>query len=277
MLTRSLAGRDLGRARAILDGGGGTRAARAPMPLESAAPGVEASAGGETYWLIRRRLAEVSGDDVAVQKRYAAVVRGAGQRLDELSASAGLCHVANGRPEGPLFMDIETCGLAGSCIFLIGTMAFRRGQLHFEQLLARHYGQEPAILSAFAERLAGAAALVTFNGKSFDMTQIRDRCAFHGVDLPAPPPHCDLLHDARRAWRRSLPNCRLQTLEQYLCNRRRVGDIPGHMIPDAYHRFVADGDAAAIKAICHHNLLDLLTMSQLVCCLLTGQAANVDG
>ena len=279
MLTRSLAAGQTSRAEEVLASLGRrprlTRPPGEPLPLAKVAPGTEAAGGRGAYWLIRRPLSEFSGDDAAVQRQYAAVLRGARQRFDELDASPALCHVADGKPDGPLFLDIETCGLAGACIFLVGLMQYRDGQLIFEQHFARHYGEEPAILAAFAERLAAAETLITFNGKAFDMTNLRERAAFHGVELGREPPHCDLLHESRRRWRKALPNCRLQTLERYLCKRRRVGDIPGADIPEAYHRFVRDSDAAQIKAILHHNLLDMLTMSQLLCAILTGEQPDV--
>ena len=285
MLTRSLASGDIKGAEEVLRGGeerpgrrpaASTPPARGPMSLEEAAPGRETASAAGKLWLVRRSLAEISGDYLEVQRDYAAVLRGARQRFDELIASEALCHIANGPPEGPLFLDIETCGLVGSCIFLVGVMFFHEDRFTFEQYLARHYGEEAAAISAFAKRLATAQTLVTFNGKAFDMTNLRERAAFHGLDLGAEPPHCDLLHESRRRWRGSVPNCRLQTLEQYLCKRRRVGDIPGSAIPDAYHRFVAEGDATQIKTILHHNLLDLLTMSQLLYAVLTGEQVDVD-
>ena len=279
ILTRSLATGDIKRAEEMLRArraGRQRRAPAKPLRLAKAAPGRTARAGGIAYWLIRRTLRDVSDDLADVQREYAAVLRGAGHRFDELAASPALCRIADGAPEGPLFMDIETCGLAGACIFLIGVMTYRDGDLLFEQFLARHYGEEPAILTAFARRLARADSLVTFNGKSFDMTSIRDRAVFHGLALPETPAHCDLLHESRRRWRGDLPNCRLQTIEQHLCRRRRSGDIPGADIPDAYHGWVADGDARPIAAIVHHNLLDLLTMSQILCAVLTGRGPDVD-
>lgn len=285
MLTRSLAAGDVQAAQSILKAHarppagaapGGDDIIGPPIDLVAAAPGIEIALPHGAFWHVRRTLAEISGDCAAIQGEYAAVLRGSRQRFDELEASAALCHIANGAPESPLFMDLETCGLAGTPIFLVGLMSWQGEQLVFDQFLARHYGEEPAILAYFAERLAGHSVLVTFNGKSFDMPQVRERSAFHGLEIEHEPPHCDLLHESRKRWRKSLPNCRLQTLEQYLCNRRRVGDIPGSAIPDAYHRFVADGNARQMKAILHHNLLDLLTMSQLLCLLLTGQDPVVD-
>lgn len=287
ILTRSLAEGDLQAAQKVLrsatkDKGlpaqgrtsqpeAASATAPGPLGLEEAVPGVETIHPLGKYWLVRRRLNQVSDDYLDVQRRYRSVLRGSRQRIDELAASPGLCLLSAAQPEEPLFLDLETCGLAGCPIFLVGLMSFSQGHLVFEQFLARHYGEEQAILAEAAGRIDQAGVLVTFNGKAFDMNMLRERWAFHGIESRAKPPHCDLLHESRRLWRGSVPNCRLQTLEQCLCNRRRVGDIPGCAIPQAYHDFVADGDARQLKAILHHNLLDLLTMAQLLCSALTGE------
>ena len=261
--------------------GNGTRpdaaAARdRPIALEDIAAGKEQSNRAGTFWWIHRRLAEVCPNETRLQRDYEAVLRGARQRFDELAASASLCRVADGGPEDPLFLDIESCRLDGNRIFLVGLMRFRMGRLVFDQFLARHYGEEPAILAAFAEQLAQAGVLVTFNGKAFDMTCLRERAAFHGLDLPAEPVHLDILHEARRQWRSLLPDCRLVTLERWLCRRHRPGDVPNNRVSDAYHRFVTGVDVRAIGAILHHNLLDLLTLGQLLCLLLTNEQPDVD-
>jgi uncharacterized protein YprB with RNaseH-like and TPR domain len=282
-LVRSLARGDFAGAREILTpqqsaADGATEAAKSrpgPFPLRRACPGVEAPvttpAGEARHWLIRRTLGEVAPDSLSLAREYASVVRGARQNFDELGASAELCRAADLQPGDLLFLDIETCGFSGCAIFLIGMMRYAEGQLIFEQCLARNYAEEPAILQAFFDRLGETAELVTFNGKAFDMTLIRDRAIFHGLELPEREvPHLDLLHESRRRWRGEVPNCRLQTLERLLCGRHRSGDIPGFAIPDAYHGFVESSDARPIAEIVHHNLLDMMTMAQLLCVLLTG-------
>ena len=243
-----------------------------PIALHEACGGATAADSlGRPCWLIRRTLAEVEGESTALAGDYARVLRGARQRFDELAATAALCHAADAKPEDLLFMDTETCGLAGCMIFLVGIMFFADDQLVFEQWLARDYSEEAAILQAFADRYGQAGVLVTFNGKSFDMTQIRDRWVFHAIESPwTDPPHLDLLHESRRRWKGQLKRFTLQTLERHFCGRHRTGDIPGAAIPAAYHDFVASGDARRMKDILHHNLLDLLTMAQLVTILLTG-------
>ena len=226
ILTQSLLRGDIDGARKVLETTAASGAPSAPptdvpapdagpLDLAAACPGVSTELatpqGAMKFWMVRRRLAEIAPDCADVSARYAAVLRGAGQRLDELEASVGLCHAANAAPEDLLFMDIETCGLAGTAIFLVGTMAYDGTDLVFEQHLARDYSEEPAILHAFADKCAAASLLVTFNGKSFDMNQIRDRCAFHGIDSLEDQklPHLDLLHEARKRWKKSVPNCRL--------------------------------------------------------------------
>ena len=285
MLLRSVSRGDIPRAKELLratetpDGFGEDAAqgppTRSPLTVAEACPGAEhivnTPAGEAKCWLIRRPLRDVAPDSLSTARRYAAVLRGARQNFDELAASAALCQVGDLSPGDLLFMDTETCGLSGAMVFLVGLMSYQGRQLVFEQYLARNYAEEAGMLQAFADRLAASGALVTFNGKAFDMTMIRERCAFHAVELAdLRAPHLDLLHESRRRWRGQLPNCRLQTLERYLCSRHRVGDIPGHAIPQAYHDFVRTGDARRLKDILHHNMLDLLTMADLLSAILTG-------
>ena len=168
-------------------------------------------------------------------------------------------------PDRAMFLDLETCGFAGSPIFLIGLVYSDGGRLVVDQLLARDYTEERAILDTLWRIAAGHDVLVTFNGKSFDWPMVRDRTFFHRLNDGGSEPavHFDLLHHARRKWKRVLPNCRLQTLERYVCGRLRRGDIPGSQIPAAYHQYVRSGDARQMVSVLHHNALDLVTLAQL--------------
>jgi uncharacterized protein YprB with RNaseH-like and TPR domain len=170
-------------------------------------------------------------------------------------------------PEGALFMDTETTGLAGSMVFLLGGMRVTRERIVLRQVFARDYREERALLSAWIEMLGGAGMLVSFNGKAFDVPVLQDRLGYHGIASPPVPAHLDLLHAARRRWRDVLPDCRLQTLEWRVCGRRRAGDIPGEEIPDVYHRFVRTGDSADVVNVFHHNALDLITLADIALAL----------
>jgi len=167
-------------------------------------------------------------------------------------------------PEDTLFLDIETTGLGNTPVFLIGTMECESDGFVFKQYFARDYSEEASILSAFAERIGHTRVLVTFNGKSFDMPYLQNRAVATAIELPHPKHHVDLLHEARRAFGRTLPNHKLQTLEQIVCGRYREDDIPGAEIPAAYHEFVRTGNARKIGLILQHNLYDLLTMADLM-------------
>jgi uncharacterized protein YprB with RNaseH-like and TPR domain len=195
-----------------------------------------------------------------------------------------------------LFLDLETCGFAGSMVFLAGLAWHDQGRLVIDQLLARNYAEERSVLEALWQIVARNRVLVTFNGKSFDWPMVRDRSTRHHLgsdvrgehaatistwagrrrlagdsDSQSELVHCDLLHHARRRWKHVLPNCRLQTLERYVCRRSRRHDLSGALVPAAYHEFVRSGETGRVAAILQHNALDLATLAQLAFRLITDQ------
>jgi uncharacterized protein YprB with RNaseH-like and TPR domain len=175
------------------------------------------------------------------------------------------------RPEEVCYLDLETTGLSMAPLFLVGLMYTERDRLVVDQLFARDYTEEPAVLGFTSAFLARFKALVTFNGIRFDVPFIRERMTITGIDFVETGIHIDLLPLARKVVKRKTPNHKLQTLESYLCRRKRIGDVAGSEIPDVYHEFVRTGNAADIAAVFHHNRLDLLTMLQLVTIFLSKQ------
>ena len=166
--------------------------------------------------------------------------------------------------ERALFLDLETGGLQSSPVFLAGTMHWNGEDFVLRQYFARHYGEEATLLAAVNEQARGFEYLVTFNGRSYDAPFLGGRAVIHGVPLALPPQHLDLLHAARRRWKRVLPDCKLQTLERHLCRRRRSGDVPGEEVPGLYHDFVRSGDPYRLVPVFHHNLLDVITMAEIL-------------
>lgn len=191
--------------------------------------------------------------------------------LDEFSATespvqrylAATCAAGPFLPEDVLFIDIESTGLGHSPLFLIGTLAWEDDDLLVRQYLARDYAEERAATALFIDAAVEKRLLVSFNGKSFDWPFIRARAAYNGLPFTLAPAHFDLLHTARRLWRGTLPNCKLQTLEHHICGRLRHDDIPGAEIPDAYHAYVRTGNASQLVQILKHNMLDLITLAEL--------------
>ncbi len=188
-------------------------------------------------------------------------------------------------PRGTLFLDLETCGFAGSMVFLAGVVWHVGEELVVDQLLARDYAEEKALLETLWQIASHNRVLITFNGKSFDWPMVHDRSTRHhlgpirrgSASMGASGPreswgkndqrpelvHCDLLHHARRRWKAWLPNCKLQTLERFICRRSRRDDLPGAQVPAAYHQFVRTGQTDQVGAILRHNALDLLTLVQI--------------
>jgi uncharacterized protein YprB with RNaseH-like and TPR domain len=167
-------------------------------------------------------------------------------------------------PHRTVVIDIETCGLAGMPIFLIGLLLPDVRPLTVTQLFARRPAEEPAILAAVARILATRDMWVSFNGKSFDEPFIRERAALHRVPLPATRVHVDVLHAARRAWRETLPNCRLVTLEEHVLRRPRVGDVPSSDVPALYQHYVRTGHARPLRPVLEHNQIDIVSTTELL-------------
>jgi uncharacterized protein YprB with RNaseH-like and TPR domain len=200
------------------------------------------------------------------------------QFLKELVAAAGhaveptvvmdveFAALVGALPDRALLLDLETCGLAGAALFLIGLLRQIDGAPTIELLMARNYAEEAAVLESFWQIVADHDILMTFNGKSFDWPMVHERSIRHRLQTcggDRPLQHLDILHHARRRWRRHLPDCRLQTLERIVCRRHRTGDIPGHRIPAVYAEFVRTGFERDIDAVLHHNALDLVTLFDL--------------
>jgi hypothetical protein len=219
-------------------------------------PGLARGVSEGEYYELRTPVAAYGDWAVAAIDRWLGAMR-AGHLAGHNAAAA------KALPEGVVFMDTETTGLNNEPLFLVGLLSLDEGEPVLTQLLARHYGEEPAVLAEAARRLHAADLLVTYNGASFDVPYVRNRLRYHRLSAPRFAPHLDLLPVARRRLGRSLGNCRLQTLERHLCGRERVGDIAGADIPQAYHDFVADGDAGRLRQIVNHNSLDLLTLAEL--------------
>ena len=180
------------------------------------------------------------------------------------SAETEIAALARAGLERALFLDLETCGLSASPVFLAGTMHWNGSDFVLRQYFARHYGEEATLLAALHEASRAVDFLVTFNGKSYDAPFLRNRALLHGVRLMLPPCHVDLLHTARRRWGGELRDCRLQTLERHLCRQWRSGDVPSDEIPGLYHDFVRHGDPYRLLPVFHHNLLDVITMSEIL-------------
>lgn len=167
-----------------------------------------------------------------------------------------------------VFLDTETTGLAGGAgtyIFLVGVGYFEEDRFCVRQYFMRDFNEERALLSALNDLLTNFKAVVTYNGKTFDLPLMKSRYIMSGMKMSLEDPyHFDLLYPARRLWKRRLENCSLSTVERDILGVIRDDDVPGYLIPEIYFRYLRTKDARAIKQVFEHNLQDILSLVALV-------------
>ncbi len=233
------------------------------VSLQEVAQGIVTSAPlGPDYFHIEAPAESLEAEAALIHRRFIGLT--GHPHADAVVRLAHTCNSERISPEEIVFVDLETTGLSTTPVFLIGTMECGVDGFVFKQYFARTFEEEASILAAFAERLKTTRLVITFNGKSFDMPFLVNRAVANRMKMPIPEFHLDLLHEARRVYRGELPNCKLQTLEYYICGRSRDDDIPGAEIPAAYKAFVRTGNADKIGLILMHNLYDILTMADLM-------------
>ncbi|GEM_PF-534617 len=260
------------------DAGGNGETPVIPRPrkhvsLEAAADwsGIEKTNEDGAFYFVERRIARIWTGGEDFQPKYRAVMVRGMMRPPVEALHEDIRALLGVPDERRIYLDLETLGLGGERVFLIGLLRSSGEEIVVRQLLARDYSEEAAIIRHLMLDDEPWDAVVTYNGKSFDIPTLRSRAAVHHLPQPEPAVHVDLLHEARRRWGRLLPDCRLQTIEMRVCRRSRRGDIPGHEIPQAYHDFVKTGNAHKLEAIMKHNALDLLTLAQVIHAILSGE------
>ncbi|MGD2177659.1 MAG: ribonuclease H-like domain-containing protein [Anaerolineae bacterium] len=163
------------------------------------------------------------------------------------------------------FLDTETTGLSagtGTMAFIVGFGSFVDDTFEVRQYFLRDPGDEPAMVEALLDHLPSFEALVSFNGRAFDVPIIENRFILARL---APPTrdmlHVDLLHPARRLWRYALSSCALTSLEREVLGvRRHQADVPSGLIPYLYRDYLRTGDARDMKRVLYHNKIDILSM-----------------
>ena len=239
------------------------------MNIEEALNGEVYENEGGVFFRIKKSLKELIEDSEQFICYYRYIFKAGGYSGNLEMLHPDMKKFFNLDCEQALFLDLETCGLTNSPLFLVGIMYFKDNDFISEQLLARDYTEEEAVIVYLEEVMQNFSLLVTFNGKSFDYPYLRERGLLYNVRFDPYFQHVDILHESRRRWKEHLPNCKLGTLERHILKRRRIGDIPGDQIPDAYHEFVRTGRLVKLKAIINHNLLDLVSMGELLLYIFT--------
>src|SRR3990170_1807527 len=178
--------------------------------------------------------------------------------------------------ERAAFVDVETTGLAGgtgTLAFLVGVATFEDAGLCLRQFFLADLSGEEAMLAAVAQALDGCRAVVSFNGRSFDVPLLESRFIMTRLRPPFERlAHVDLLVAARRLYGRRLESCRLSALEEAVLGVHRQQDIPGWAVPRLYFDYLRHGAAQPLADVFRHNRLDVLSLVTLLARI--GQAAG---
>ncbi|MCQ8893320.1 MAG: ribonuclease H-like domain-containing protein [Methanolinea sp.] len=167
-----------------------------------------------------------------------------------------------------LFLDLETLGIFQRPIILVGLASLKDQKLVTEQFLVREMAEELPALLATIERFSAGRVLVTYNGRSFDVPYLRERCALYGEEFSAPAVHYDLLHPARQRYSATFSDCRLCTLERGLFGITRGLDVPSLMVPEFYEAYVTHANPGPLVPVVEHNCQDLVSLARLFSCFL---------
>jgi uncharacterized protein YprB with RNaseH-like and TPR domain len=171
-------------------------------------------------------------------------------------------------PQGLIFLDTETTGLAGGTgtfAFLVGLGWWSDQGFELQQLFLREPAEEAALLNYLEEQIKRFEGVVTFNGKSFDTPLLNARYTINSLQSPLKGvDHIDLLHLSRRIWRNRLADRSLGNLEEQILRiSRSAEEIPGWMVPEIYIEYLRTGDPTPLKGVFYHNAMDILSLAAL--------------
>ena len=167
-----------------------------------------------------------------------------------------------------LLFDTETTGLgsgAGQWVWMVGILIYAQSHWCLYQWWLTRPGSECLFLEAIGEAMPAAGILLSYNGRSFDVPMLRTRHQLNGISNPfLDRAHLDLLHLVRRRYRGQWSDCRLATVERELLGRPRNDDLPGSMAPEAWRRYLRNGEEGAVAQVLTHNRVDLESLAYLV-------------
>ena len=159
------------------------------------------------------------------------------------------------------FMDIETKGFTNVPVILIGVAEIKNNNIITSQYFLRDYTEEANILEAYLSHIDEDSIHVTFNGKTFDIPFIKNRCLYNRVEANLNQPHLDLRYFANDLWADKIPNCKLQTIEKEIFGITRNEDVPGQYIPDYYDTYLKFNNIGPVVPIIEHNAQDIISLA----------------
>lgn len=167
--------------------------------------------------------------------------------------------------EDLIFFDTETTGLhhgASNYVFLLGVAKVTKKEVVVTQYFLPGPGNEVALYERFLTDVSKFDHLVTYNGRSFDWPQVKNRHVFVRHQVQALPEfgHFDLLHASRRVFKHELEQVRLAQVEKHILGFNRTEDTPGFLAPALYQLYLTKQDPFILEGIFQHNTWDVLSL-----------------
>ena len=162
-----------------------------------------------------------------------------------------------------LFLDIETTGFSAktSYLYLIGCVYYQDSVFHTIQWLAQKTDEEVDILKAFFDFAGSFSYLIHFNGSTFDLPFILQKCTQYGLNHTFAHFTCIDLYKQISACKSilKLPNNKQKTLENFLGIDRKDRFTGGELIA-FYHDYVKLPNEQAQAILLLHNHDDIMGM-----------------
>jgi uncharacterized protein YprB with RNaseH-like and TPR domain len=167
-----------------------------------------------------------------------------------------------------LFLDTETSGLGGGTgtfAFMVGLGFFTETGFTVKQLFMRNPSEEASMLVELIRIASKFAAVLTYNGKSFDIPLLNNRYVLNGINSPFKEmAHIDLLQVTRKVWSNRFASRSLGNLENQLLGFFRSGEeVPGWMVPQIYFDYLINHDPNPLVGVFYHNKIDILSLAGL--------------
>ncbi|MFP4589723.1 MAG: ribonuclease H-like domain-containing protein, partial [Candidatus Acetothermia bacterium] len=156
--------------------------------------------------------------------------------------------------------DIETLGLTHQPVIILGVAFPTQSCTRVRQLVLRDINQEPAALLEIFRLLDGKQAIITYNGKRFDIPYVNSRFRYYGIKKELKAINFDLYHFVLNLWGQELSSCGLNTVERKKLKITRSHDLPSSMVPNFYKTYREKDNPGPLIPILEHNKQDLLSL-----------------
>lgn len=162
-----------------------------------------------------------------------------------------------------IFIDIETKNLSSeSIIITIGLGYFENENFIIKQFTILNDAAEYEILNDIVKYFENKKAVISFNGKTFDIPFLENRFSYYSIE------HSffdclfnfDLLHFSKNAFKGELNSFSLKDIEKYILKKQRKNDIPSDEIEIYYSNYLKTGNIKYLNAIIYHNQEDIKGM-----------------